>query len=172
MRNAQTVAEPAPRRDGRRYEVMDGRLQVTGTQPPLHHTAVVALMVKLKHAAPPNLRVAVGSLDFRPTPPHTLRPDLLVCRTADAGLRHTTRLLVAVEVLSPSTRITDVVHKRAQYERFAVPSYWLLDPDRQELTVLELAEAHYVCTAVVQADEAHTVSQPFPLTLTPAELTG
>jgi hypothetical protein len=41
-------------RDGRRYEIVDGRLLVTGPQPPEHHAAVVALMIQLKHACPPN----------------------------------------------------------------------------------------------------------------------
>jgi Uma2 family endonuclease len=172
LRNPPTITHPeyAVRRDGDRYEIVDGRLQVTGPQPPSHHAAVTALLIKLKLACPPEFRVAVDSLDFRPTPHHTFRPDVLVCHSDDAGPLFTPRLLLAVEVLSPSTRVTDVVHKRTLYEGFAVPSYWLLDPDRQELTVLELQHGHYTCQAVVQAEENHHVDLPFPLDLSPTEL--
>jgi Uma2 family endonuclease len=160
-------------RDGRRYEVVDGRLLLTGAQPPEHHAAVVALMVLLKQACPPDQLVAVGSLDFRPARTISLRPDLLVCRRADAGahlLQHPP--LLAVEVFSPSTRTTDVVLKRTLYETHGVPSYWLLDPTYHELTILELTTTGYVCRAVVQAEETFHVVNPFAITLTPAELTG
>ena len=162
-----------PSRDGRRYEVVDGRLLVTGAQPPAHHAAVVALMIHLKQACPPDLLVAVGSLDFRPTRNVSLRPDLLVCRRSDAGphLLQTPPLL-AVEVLSPSTRTTDVVLKRTLYEHHAVPSYWLLDPTHQELTLLALTPTGYTCQTVLQSEETLHTTTPFPLTLIPAPLMG
>ena len=170
MTSEQVVEVP---RDGRRYEVVDGRLLITGAQPPAHHAAVVALMVLLKQACPPDLLVSVGSLDFRPTVDISLRPDLLVCRREDAGhklLQHPP--LLAVEVLSPTTRTTDVVLKRTLYEQHAVQSYWLLDPTHQELTILELTDTTYTCRAVVQAEEAFQTTTPFPVTLNPAQLTG
>ncbi|GAA3108693.1 Uma2 family endonuclease [Kribbella aluminosa] len=155
-------------RDGRRYEIVDGRLLVTGPQPPAHHAAVIALMVQLKHACPPHLLVTDGSLPFRPTPTTTLRPDLLVChRNAPV----TDPPVLAVEVISPTTRTTDVVLKRLLYETHQIPSYWLLDPTSQELTVLELTPTGYTCQAVIQSEETHETTRPFPITLIPALLT-
>ncbi|WP_410784959.1 Uma2 family endonuclease [Kribbella sp. C-35] len=155
-------------RDGRRYEIVDGRLLITGPQPPAHHAAVLALMVLLKHACPPDLLVAVGSIAFRPTPHTTLRPDVLVCHR-DAPV--TQPPLLAVEVLSPTARTTDVVLKRALYERYGVPSYWLLDPTNQELTILELTDTTYACQAVIQSEETFATTCPFPVSLSPAALT-
>jgi Uma2 family endonuclease len=157
-------------RDGRRYEVVDGRLLVTGAQAPIHQAAVIGLMVRLKQACPPDQLVAFGSLDFRPDRRLSLRPDLLVCRREDAGPKYADRLLLAVEVISPSTRTTDVVLKRGLYEQHAVPSYWLLDPDRQELTILELTDDRYICQTVIQGDEPFEVTRPFPHRLTAAEV--
>jgi Uma2 family endonuclease len=129
-------------------------------------------MIQLKHACPPDLLVSVGSLDFRPTLGVSLRPDLLVCRRADAGPHLLTAPpLLTLEVLSPSTRTTDVVLKRTLYETHRVPSYWLLDPIHHELTVLELTDAGYTCQAVVQAEETFHASTPFSISLLPAELT-
>jgi Uma2 family endonuclease len=161
-----------PARDGRRYEVVDGRLLITGAQPPAHHAAVVALMVLLKHACPPDLLVAVGSLDFRPTLGISLRPDLLVCRRTDAGPQLLTAPpVLAVEVLSPATRTTDVVLKRTLYETHQVPSYWLLDPTHHELTILELTPTGYTRQAVLQSEETFHATHPFPVDLTPSALT-
>jgi Uma2 family endonuclease len=165
--------------DSRRYEVIDGRLVVTGLQPPAHQAAVVGLMVQLKQACPPDQLVAVGSLDFRPAPKTSLRPDILVCHRDNAiGLNNSSpataaqyvhQILLAVEVLSPTTRVMDVVTKRELYAQHGVPAYWLLDPDTEELTILELTNTHYTCQAVLQGEESFNVTTPFPITLSPAD---
>jgi len=36
--------------------------------------------------------------------------------------------LLAVEILSPSTRRFDLTVKRSRYESAGVPSYWVVDP--------------------------------------------
>ncbi|TDU91646.1 Uma2 family endonuclease [Kribbella voronezhensis] len=160
-----------PRRGGHRYEVVDGKLLVTGAQASVHHAAVVGLLVRLKQACPSELLVTVGSLDFRPVPGVSLRPDLMVCRRDEAGPQIVVRPpLLAVEVISASTRVTDVVLKRTRYEQYGVPSYWLLDPDNQELTVLHLTNHTYTCHTVVQSEELFETDSPFPLTFSPAEL--
>ncbi|MFD7156052.1 Uma2 family endonuclease [Kribbella sp. NPDC059898] len=156
-------------RDGRRYEILDGRLLVTGPQPPAHHAAVIALLVQLKHACPPDLLVTVGSRAFRPTPTTTLRPDLMV---SQRNAPVTEPPVLAVEVISPTTRTTDVVLKRTLYETHRIPSYWLLDPTTQELTLLTLTPTGYTCEAVLQAEESFKTTVPFPLTLTPGNLCG
>ena len=158
----------APLRLDHHYEIADGRLLVTGKQPPAHHAAVIGLMVALKQACPPDLLVAVGSITFRPTTHTTLRPDLLVCHR---NVPATQPPLLAVEVLSPATRTTDVVLKRSLYERHHIPSYWLLDPTTQELTILELTPTGYTCQAVIQSEETFHATRPFPVTLSPAALT-
>jgi Uma2 family endonuclease len=79
---------------------------------------------------------------------------------------------LAVEVLSPSTRTTDVVLKRHLYETHQVPNYWLLDPTDHELTILTLTPTGYTCQAVVQSEETFQATIPFPVTLTPGALTA
>ena len=57
------------------------------------------------------------------------------------------------------------------YEKFAVPSYWIVDPDleRPELTVFELRDGHYGLEA--QTTQTITLERPFPVTITLASLT-
>jgi Uma2 family endonuclease len=161
----------APARGGHRYEVVDGKLLVTGAQPPLHHAAVIGLLVRLKQACPPDLLVTAGSLDFRPVHGVSLRPDLMVSRRDEVGAKFVVRPpLLAIEIISASTRVTDVVLKRTRYEQYGIQSYWLLDPETQELTVLHLTGNTYMCHTVVQSEEPFTTDTPFPLTFAPAEL--
>ena len=68
---------------------------------------------------------------------HTLfQPDIIVVdRAALSELRlEGTPPLLAVEVLSPSTRLVDQTLKRAKYEEAGVQHYWIVDPTRPTLT--------------------------------------
>jgi Uma2 family endonuclease len=79
-------------------------------------------------------------------------------------------LLLAVEILSPSTRTTDLILKRDLYERAGVASYWILDPEDAVLTVLELVSGRYVERVVVKDEEVFEAELPFPVRIVPAEL--
>nr|WP_246486598.1 Uma2 family endonuclease [Kribbella qitaiheensis] len=75
--------------------------------------------------------------------------------------------MLAIEVVSPRTRVTDVVLERARYEQHGIPSYWLLDPDRQELTVLRLTNTTYTCQTIAQGGEPFPQTPPSPSTSPP-----
>jgi Uma2 family endonuclease len=159
--------------DGRRYELVDGLLVVTPIPSLLHQTAVLNLAIQLRKARPEQLKVFLGPLDFRPTVRRSLQPDVLVCRREDIGPRAIERSLVlAVEILSPPTRMTDVLLKRAIYEEAGVDSYWLIDPEQGSLMVLELVDGRYVERAVVEAEEAFDAELPFVVRVVPGELVG
>jgi Uma2 family endonuclease len=49
-------------------------------------------------------------------------------------------------------------------------SYWIFDPARQELTVLELSAGRYVWQAVVRGgDEVFEAKLPYPVRIVPAD---
>jgi Uma2 family endonuclease len=50
---------------------------------------------------------------------------------------------VVVEILSPSSVDRDGYIKRKLYERFAIPEYWLVDPEKDLVTVYRLDEGSY-----------------------------
>jgi Uma2 family endonuclease len=157
--------------DGMQYELVDGTLLVTPAPLPIHQTAVLELAVRLHRGCPDELQVFVAPLDFRPTSRRSLQPDVIVARREDVGPRAIERpLLLSVEILSPATRSKDVLLKRALYEEAGVTSYWIFDPEREELTVLELSAGRYVGQAVVQGDEVFEAKLPYPVRIVPAEL--
>ena len=121
--------------DGNRYELVDGELLVSPS-PSLLHQRVLrglydALMPYVNSLGDHETLFAPTGITF--TPQRELQPDLLVLpffdgrpvnRFADIG-----RLLLAVEVLSPSTARNDRSTKRVVYQQQSVPEYWLMDPD-------------------------------------------
>jgi Uma2 family endonuclease len=121
--------------DGNRYEVIDGDLLVTPAPNLDHQEAIARLYLIL---APYVRQHAVGHLVFAPadvvfSPRRGVQPDLFVTplvngrrprKFAEAG-----RLLLAVEVLSPSTARSDRVRKRVVYGEEGVSEYWIVDLD-------------------------------------------
>ena len=157
--------------DGLRYELVDGVLLVSPSPSVPHQVALAALTFLLTSAAPAHLRVLPAPLDITFTRTRLLQPDIVVLRASQLTGRKVDGVpLLAVEVLSDSTRLTDTTLKREVLEQAGVPSYWLLDPSVPSLTVLELLDGAYRDTACVHGDQAVTVERPFPVRLVPAEL--
>lgn len=157
--------------DGLQYELADGVLVVTPAPRPRHQEVVLNLALQLKAAAPPELAVYVAPLDFQPTRHRSLQPDVLVVRRSDVGEENITAApLLAVEVLSPSTRAKDLILKRSLYEDSGVPSYWVVDPDAPSLLVLALEDGRYVEKAHVFGEAALDLTAPFPVRILPSAL--
>jgi Uma2 family endonuclease len=64
------------------------------------------------------------------------------------------------EVLSPSNASTDVVKKLRVLHACEVPHYWLVDPDRETLTVLRWTREGYL-TALTATREERVRAEPF-----------
>ena len=77
-----------------------------------------------------------------------------------------------MEIRSPSTALIDLNRKKRAYERFGVPSYWIVNPDLAgpEFTVFELRDGRYELE--LKTTEAFTASRPFPVSIVPASLTS
>jgi len=100
-------------------------------------------------------------------------PDaLVIVATVDAEQQvvAATDVRLAVEVLSPSNRTTDLVTKRVDYAAAGIPSYWLVDPEVPSVTVLELEGNAYAEAAVVRGDEPYAATEPFAVTVVPSAL--
>lgn len=157
--------------DGHRYELIDGTLIVTPAPRAQHQRAVVRLIVLLDGACPPELEVFTAPFDVTLAEDTVLQPDVLVTRRANLTGRDPPAVpLLAVEVLSPSTRLVDLTLKRARYEVAGTQSYWVVDVDEPSLTVWELVEGRYVEVAHVAGAATLTVRAPFAVEIRPADL--
>lgn len=157
--------------DGRRHELIDGVLVVTPAPRPRHQALLGNLYQELRQACPEALRVYFAPLDVVLADDTVVQPDLLVAplgQFTDKELPGAP--LLAVEVLSPSTRLIDLRLKLARYEAAGCPAYWVLDPEAPSLRVWELQEGAYVEVASVTAEETFHARLPFVVDLIPAEL--
>lgn len=105
--------------------------------------------------------------------------DVLVMPAAVAysprGPMEPKQVLLAVEVVSPSSRRMDRLVKPAVLAEAAVPSYWRVEldgPGAPLVVMYELAGDVYREVASVAAGESVTVQVPFAVEVRPAELVG
>lgn len=86
------------------------------------------------------------------------------------GAKFTEPPLLVIEIRSPSTALIDL-NRKAAYERFGVPSLWILNPDppQPELTVFELWDGGYA--PVAKPSGPFAVGRAFAVSIDPADLT-
>jgi Uma2 family endonuclease len=118
-----------------RYELIDGELLVTPSPGPSHQRVLTLLICALNEYL---TREPVGVVSHSPSdtelePGSITQPDAFVYpihewRRVLAEGNPARELLLAIEVLSPSSSRHDRVKKRPHYQR-TVPEYWIVDLD-------------------------------------------
>ena len=160
-----------PTDDGHRYELIDGVLLVSPGPRHGHQTVVGNLYLLLRQACPAGLQVLLAPFAVALADDTEVQPDLLVAPRSQFTDRELPGPpLLAVEVLSPSTRRVDQLLKRDRFEAAGVPSYWLVDPDEPSVLVLELREGVYVEAASARGPAGCDISSPFPVSIVPDRL--
>jgi Uma2 family endonuclease len=158
--------------DGRRYELLDGVLVVSPRPTTVHQLVAGRLYGVLSAACPEDLCV-VPEPALELGPQTEFDPDLVVVRMDQiGGAKFTEPPLLIIEIRSPSTALIDLNRKKAAYERFGVPSCWIVNPDppQPELTVFELQNDRYALAA--QTSGPFTADRPFTVLIDPARLTA
>jgi Uma2 family endonuclease len=127
--------------DGQRHELIDGEHYVTPSPATVHQRLVRELLFALTQYFK-----TVGSGEVFAAPfdvvlswHDVVEPDLLVVLADQAAIvtdKHVCGApALVVEILSPGTRRRDLGIKSRAYERCGVREYWLIDPDRQAVTI-------------------------------------
>jgi Uma2 family endonuclease len=158
--------------DGHRYELIDGVLLVSPS-PRANHQRAVGGLYRVLWAARPNadFSVFVAPFDVVLAPDSVIIPDVLVAAQADVAERNLPAPpLLAIEVLSASTRRIDLVLKWSRLEAAGCPSYWVVDPDEPRLIAWELRDGAYFEVADVAGSDPFHAETPFPVTIVPNDL--
>jgi Uma2 family endonuclease len=117
-----------------RYELVDGELLVTPSPTWPHQRAVAILLRELGAylARNPVGRAGTSPFDVELEPESVVQPDVFVLSMEESRRLLTEmparELILAAEVLSPSSGRHDRVKKRPHYQRH-VPEYWIVDLD-------------------------------------------
>ncbi len=132
-----------------RYEIINGEL-VASPAPALDHGQVIFRLVMAFGLAV--VRDKLGRLwtapgDVELGTHNVLQPDMFFVaqsrlEIAKERIRGVPDL--AIEVVSPGSRVKDYVSKRALYESAGVKEYWIVDPMRRTIDVLFLENGVYV----------------------------
>ena len=94
----------------------------------------------MRRQCPDHLKVLVAPFDVALADDTVVQPDLLVARRSDLTVRDLPAApMLAVEVLSPSTRRVDLMLKRSRFEAAGCPAYWVIDPDEPPMPTQSLA---------------------------------
>ena len=129
--------------NGKRYEILDGDLNVSPA-PSLRHQRIVlriaTALLALQHAG--RGEVFVAPVDVVLDPHTIVEPDVVFVSKERSSILGAQRMEGApdlvVEVFSPSSRRTDVLVKAPLYARFGVRLYVVVDPDLDRLEVFRL----------------------------------
>ena len=120
--------------DGLRREILAGELYVTPS-PQRRHQRVAFEIARIlaDYAERAGGEVNIAPLDTVLSAQNVVEPDVIYVapdRMHTLGVKAIIGVpSLVVEVLSPSTKRVDRGRKREIYARFAIPEYWIVDPD-------------------------------------------
>jgi Uma2 family endonuclease len=157
--------------DGLRYELIDGVLYVSPAPAWVHQRVVMRLARLLEDALPPGWEVLGAPFDVRLGLDTITQPDVVIASLDD----YTPRGLVvppvlAVEILSPSTRSVDLRVKFVRHLRAGTPHYWIVDPDEPSLTAWQLRGGTYLQVAHGRGEEEVSLVAPVVVRVRPVDL--
>jgi Uma2 family endonuclease len=157
--------------DGLRHELIDGQIIMSPAPGSRHQLMVGGLFLALRAAfQPPDFAVLMAPFDVL-LGGNVVEPDLLVApRSAFTDRDLPVAPLLVVEVRSPSTARMDQGRKQEIYQEAGVRHYWLADPGRPALRILELMGGGFRETAYVAGNDALRIERPAVMSLVPTEL--
>lgn len=122
-----------------RWELQEGNLVMSPSPTPDHMLALYELCGQLKTQLPSEVVVVPDididlQLDHGDQPGTSRRPDLVVVGRsavqrvrAEGGMLRAAEVLLVIEIVSPGSRRTDYLIKRAEYADAGIAYYWIVD---------------------------------------------
>lgn len=147
-----------------KYEIVDGRLLVSPRPVSRHALVVTDLSLALARVLRPGLACVAEVMLTLPTSSRV--PDLIVAQRSDLSGTHTSlppdRVLLAIEVESPSSVGEDRIRKPAEYAAAGIPAYWQVTTDDvPQITAYLLEGSAYRIVSGPSPRSEH----PFPIDL-------
>lgn len=139
-----TIADIEALPDGERAELIDGEMFMMATPMTVHQRILVKLVFEIETY----IRKNKGNCELLPAPfgvfikkddRNYVEPDIsVIChgdKLDEKGCHGAPDWVI--EIVSPSSRKMDYVRKTALYQETGVREYWIVDPDRETVTIYE-----------------------------------
>ena len=160
-----------PEGDGVRHEIIDGVHYVTPSPSLRHQDLVGRLYLAIGNflATRPGIgRIFLSPLDVVFTIHDVVEPDLVFVAGDQTDILTEANIqgppAIVIEILSKSTRSRDERIKKELFDRGGVREYWIVDPDRSQVTVYRRERS--------ALDARSTVSAADSAVLTTASIPG
>lgn len=158
-----------------RAELLDGQLLVSPASSNDHDNVAWVLCLKLRTAAPKGELAAFMTSNLRISSKRYFIPDLLVTSRTDRGtvFNDAADVVLAAEVVSPTTHKQDCVVKPKAYAAAGIPWYVrieLEDSYAPEVIAYRNDGGTYVEHARAQAGQQFHLDEPIQISFDPAEL--
>lgn len=142
--------------DGNRYEIIGGEL-IVSPSPQWNHQRCAYLLTRLigDYVDSRQLgQVFFAPNDVRLSPHDIVEPDLIYIRADRLDIYRGRKAVqgepdMVVEIISPSSRKTDLGRKFDLYAASGIPEYWLVDPVTRRFQLFVLRDDGYVSVAEV-----------------------
>jgi Uma2 family endonuclease len=164
--------------DGKRYQILDGELDATPAPIPRHQKISQRLELLLVRILEEKGHGTVyhAPIDVILDKHNIVQPDIIFIRSerleiiGEKNIQGAPDLIV--EVLSPSTRRTDILVKSRIYARFGVVHYWVVDPDIDRIEFFRLEGESYKLVETVSAPGVARPAEFAPLEIPLANVFG
>lgn len=156
--------------DGRRYELVDGVLLLSPSPTRIHQTIAWRLCAALESSPCPDEYDVTQAVEVRVTRRRSFIPDVLVT-TAAAAARNPAKyqpfeVVLAVEIVSPTSTSLDRVLKPRLYAEAGIPYYWRIETeDKLTIACHELDPVNSVYESTGTFDGVLSVTGPWPIRL-------
>jgi Uma2 family endonuclease len=161
--------------DGIRRELLDGVLLVSPSPTNTHQKIAMRLGVALEESCPTEFDVTQG-VEIRISDRRSFIPDVMVT-TYEAGRRggrlyQPDEVILAVEIVSPTSQSMDRIAKPALYAGAGIPYYWRVETD-DGITVHthKIDPGNKLYRPVGVFDGEIVVDEPWPITIPIKKLT-
>ena len=139
----------------KRYELVDGKLELMN--PPTFRHILIAKFIereldkeinrlKLPWLAMREGGIRTGWRKSRIADVYVVTKEQIIGSLDESGILSTSPLLI-IEVVSPDSIKRDYRYKRSEYAALGINEYWIVDPIKQQVTILVLDEGLYESTS-------------------------
>ena len=134
--------------DGKRYQIIAGELFMVPASTPYHQKVSISIERMLyDYAREHGGEVLDAPCDVVLSDVDVVQPDIIYISPERLSIIKEKNIQGApdlvVEILSPYSDKIDRISKTRLYARFEIREYWIVDPDKKEITVLQLAAGTY-----------------------------